>query len=88
MRRTPGHARPHVYRQPSRGTLGGMTTAPLAREMRRCRRALERSLAVSDRAHTLLTVPADKVDRSWLAGEAVRPAVDVELWALHVRYGR
>jgi RNA polymerase sigma-B factor len=65
-----------------------VTTAALAREMRRCRRALDRSLTVSDRARTLLTVPVDKVDRSWLVGEAVRPAVDVELWALHVRYGR
>ena len=65
-----------------------MTTATLAREMRRCRRALARSAEASDRARTLLTVPADQVERRWLAGAADRPAVDVELWGLHVRYCR
>lgn len=66
-----------------------MPTAPaLAREMRRGRRALVASHAVSDRARALLTIPADRVERRWLAGDAVRPAVDVELWDLHVRYGR
>jgi RNA polymerase sigma-B factor len=64
-------------------------TAPaLAREMRRGRRALVASHAASDRARALLTIPADRVERRWLAGDAVRPAVDVELWDLHVRYGR
>src|SRR5215510_16381158 len=33
-------------------------------------------------------MPADTVERRWLAGEAVRPAVDSELWRLHVRYAR
>jgi RNA polymerase sigma-B factor len=56
--------------------------------MRRGRRALVASHAVSDRARALLTIPADRVERRWLAGDAVRPAVDVELWDLHVRYGR
>ncbi len=56
--------------------------------MRRARRALDASHEVSDRARTLLTVPADRVERRLLAGEAVRPVVDVELWALHVRYAR
>ena len=66
-----------------------MPTAPaLAREMRRGRRALVASHAASDRARALLTIPADRVERRWLAGDAVRPAVDVELWDLHVRYGR
>ena len=66
-----------------------MPTAPaLAREMRRGRRALVASHAASDRARARLTIPADRVERRWLAGDAVRPAVDVELWDLHVRYGR
>jgi RNA polymerase sigma-B factor len=65
-----------------------MTTAVPARELRRGRRALEASDAASDRARALLSIPADKVERTWLAGEAVRPAVDTELWALHVRYAR
>jgi RNA polymerase sigma-B factor len=56
--------------------------------MRRGRRALVASHAASDRARALLTIPADRVERRWLAGDAVRPAVDVELWDLHVRYGR
>src|SRR5262245_7249889 len=33
-------------------------------------------------------MPADKVERRWLSGAAVRPAVDAELWRLHVRYAR
>jgi RNA polymerase sigma-B factor len=65
-----------------------VTSPALAREMRRCRRALAASAEAADRARTLLTVPADRVERRWLAGEAVRPAVDVELWGLHVRYDR
>jgi len=65
-----------------------VTTATLTRELRRGRRALEASDVVSDQARALLTMPADKVERRWLAGEAVRPAVDAELWRLHVRYAR
>ncbi|HET8621550.1 MAG TPA: sigma-70 family RNA polymerase sigma factor [Acidimicrobiales bacterium] len=65
-----------------------MTTAALAREMRRCRQALARSAEASDQARTLLTVPADRVERHWLAGGASRPAVDPDLWRLHVRYDR
>jgi RNA polymerase sigma-B factor len=65
-----------------------VTTAALTRELRRGRRALEASDVASDHARALLTMPADKVDRRWLTGEAVRPAVDAELWRLHVRYAR
>lgn len=65
-----------------------MTTAALTREMRRSRRALAASHEASDRARTLLTVPADRVERRWWDGTSVRPAVDVPLWSLHVRYGR
>lgn len=65
-----------------------MTTATLTRELRRGRRALEASDVASDHARALLTMPADKVERRWLAGEAVRPAVDAQLWRLHVRYAR
>jgi len=65
-----------------------VTTATLTRELRRGRRVLEASDVASDHARALLTMPADKVERRWLAGEAVRPAVDAELWRLHVRYAR
>ena len=65
-----------------------MTKATLARELRRGRRALGASDIASDHARALLTIPIDKVERRWLAGEAVRPAVDAELWRLHVRYAR
>ena len=65
-----------------------VTTGALSRELRRGRRALEASDAASDRARALLTIPADRIERAWLAGEAVRPAVDTQLWALHVRYAR
>ncbi len=65
-----------------------MTTAALRSEMRRAHRALAASHEASDRARTLLTVPADRVERRRLAGESVRPAVDIDLWALHVRYAR
>jgi RNA polymerase sigma-B factor len=65
-----------------------VTTATLTRELRRGRLALEASDVASDHARALLTIPADKVERRWLAGEAVRPAVDAELWRLHVRYAR
>ena len=65
-----------------------MTKATLARELRRGRRSLRASDVASDQARALLTIPIDKVERRWLAGEAVRPAVDAELWRLHVRYAR
>ena len=42
----------------------------------------------SDRAHAALTIPSDTVDRRWVEGRARRPAVERELWALHVRYAR
>lgn len=42
----------------------------------------------SDRARALLTIPTDTVARSWLAGTAARPAVDPDVWSLHVRYAR
>src|ERR671910_668606 len=41
-----------------------------------------------DRAGAALTVPTDIVGREWVHGRARRPAVDPELWALHVRYAR
>ncbi|HKE72573.1 MAG TPA: sigma-70 family RNA polymerase sigma factor [Acidimicrobiales bacterium] len=65
-----------------------MTTAELRSEMRRARRALVASHEASDRARSLLTVPADRVERHWLAGASDRPAVDTRLWAVHVRYAR
>jgi RNA polymerase sigma-B factor len=42
----------------------------------------------SDRARATLTIPRDAVARQWLEGRARRPAVEPELWALHVRYAR
>jgi RNA polymerase sigma-B factor len=60
----------------------------LAREVRRCERAIDDLARASDRAHAALTVPSDAVDRRWVAGRARRPAVEPELWALHVRYAR
>ena len=42
----------------------------------------------SDRAHALLTVPSDAVDRRWIESRARRPAVEWKLWALHVQYAR
>jgi len=65
-----------------------VTKTTLARELRRGRRSLRASDVASDQARALLTIPIDKVERRWLAGEAVRPAVDAELWRLHVRYAR
>jgi RNA polymerase sigma-B factor len=44
--------------------------------------------AASDRAHALLTVPSDAVDRRWIESRARRPAVERKLWALHVQYAR
>ena len=65
-----------------------MATGSVRAEDRRARRALSALGAASDRAVTLLTVPADPVGRRWLAGSATRPAVEPELWSLHVRYAR
>jgi RNA polymerase sigma-B factor len=62
--------------------------APSRPEIRRARRALAALDESSDRALALLTIPTDQARRSWLAGTASRPAVDPELWALHVRYAR
>jgi RNA polymerase sigma-B factor len=63
-------------------------TAALTREMKRSRDTLAAAGQAGDRARALLTVPIDRVERRWLAGEAVRPAVDVALWTEHVRYAR
>jgi RNA polymerase sigma-B factor len=60
----------------------------IAREVRRCERAMDDLSAASDRAHAMFTIPSDAVDRRWVDGRARRPAVDGALWALHVRYAR
>lgn len=65
-----------------------MASAALRREIRSCRRALEGLGEASDRALTVLTAPTDTVDRRWLAGGTKRAAVDLDLWAMHVRYAR
>lgn len=65
-----------------------MTALSLTRELRRCGRALCALGTAADRAQATLTIPADRVTRAWLAGTAVRPAVDPDLWDLHVRYAR
>jgi RNA polymerase sigma-B factor len=58
------------------------------REVRRCRRAIDDLDRASDRAHAVLTVPSDAVERRWVESRTHRPAVDRELWELHVRYAR
>jgi RNA polymerase sigma-B factor len=63
-------------------------TGVLAREIRRCERAINDLSRASDRAHAALTIPADAVDRRWVESRTRRPAVERELWALHVRYAR
>jgi RNA polymerase sigma-B factor len=60
----------------------------LAREARRCQRAIDDLSRASDRAHAALTIPSDAVDRRWVESRTHRPAVERELWALHVRYSR
>jgi RNA polymerase sigma-B factor len=60
----------------------------LAREVRRCQRAIDDLTRASDRAHATLSIPSDPVDRRWVESRAHRPAVERELWALHVRYAR
>jgi RNA polymerase sigma-B factor len=65
-----------------------VTTAAHTRELTRARASLAAAGEAGDRARALLTVPLDRVERRWLAGEAVRPAVDVVVWTDHVRYAR
>jgi RNA polymerase sigma-B factor len=65
-----------------------MPSGVLAREVRRCERAIDDLSRASDRAHAALTIPSDAVDRRWVESRARRPAVERELWALHVRYTR
>ena len=65
-----------------------MAEASVRTELRRARRALGALDAASDRAVTLLTIPVDPVERRWLVGSCARPAVEPELWSLHVRYAR
>lgn len=60
----------------------------LNREVKKARRALEALGEAADRGHSLTSIPTDRVERRWLRGTTLRPAVDVDLWALHVRYAR
>lgn len=60
----------------------------LTAEMRRSRRALGRLGEATDRASALTTIPADTVERAHWAGVARRPAVDIDLWHLHVLHAR
>ncbi|MGH9191731.1 MAG: hypothetical protein ACRDZ0_04575 [Acidimicrobiales bacterium] len=65
-----------------------MPSGVSAREARRCQRAIDELSRASNRAHAALTIPSDAVDRRWVESRAHRPAVERELWALHVRYSR
>ncbi len=65
-----------------------VSTSSLVREMRRSRKALDALGAAADKAQAMLTIPADRVDRTWWAGTATRPVVDTDVWLLHVRYAR
>jgi RNA polymerase sigma-B factor len=56
--------------------------------MRRSRRALDELGEAVDRARALVTIPADRVERTLWAGAAARPVVDIDVWLLHVRYAR
>jgi RNA polymerase sigma-B factor len=49
---------------------------------------VDRLEQASDAAHAALTLPADTTERSWIEGRARQPAVDRDIWALHVRYAR
>jgi RNA polymerase sigma-B factor len=60
----------------------------MRREIRSCRRALNQLGEATERADTVLTAPTDEVDRRWMAGSSRRAAVDLDLWAMHVRYAR
>lgn len=64
------------------------STTTLPREVSRCWRSLRHLDEVTDRAHTVLTVPTEAARRTWLAPSTHHPAVDMDLWALHVRYAR
>jgi RNA polymerase sigma-B factor len=68
--------------------MSRVAAAQLRTEMRRAHRALGRLGEASDRATAALTVPADRVPRTWCMGTAKRPAVDVDVWHLHVRHAR
>ena len=65
-----------------------VSASSLVREMRRSRRALDALGAAADKAQAMLTIPADRVDRTWWAGTATHPVVDIDVWLLHVRYAR
>lgn len=65
-----------------------MRATPSRRELLKARRSLDALGDSADRARALLTIPSDHARRSWLAGTARRPAVDPDLWTLHVRYAR
>lgn len=65
-----------------------MPSAALSREARRCRASLRRLDEASDRARAALTIPTDAAKRAWMTSSTHHPAVDPDLWALHVRYAR
>jgi RNA polymerase sigma-B factor len=65
-----------------------MAVSTLAREVKKGRRALEALGEAADRGHSLTSIPTDRVERRWVRSTTVRAAVDVDLWALHVRYAR
>ena len=62
--------------------------AALTREVRRARRALGALHQASDRACARLTLPGVSAAGTVWAASPVRPGVDPDLWALHVRYAR
>jgi RNA polymerase sigma-B factor len=62
--------------------------AALAREVRRARRALRSLDEASDHACAVLTLPRVGARCTAWAGTRVRPGVEPDLWALHVRYAR
>jgi len=79
------------------GAIGTGQTAAMAasaapasravrRELRAGRRSLDRLSDATVRARALLTIPADLVEREWIAPVARRPAVEVDVWHTHVRY--
>jgi RNA polymerase sigma-B factor len=56
------------------------------RELRACRRSLDRLAEVTEGARAALTIPADPAERTWLVSVSRRPAVEPDLWRTHVRY--
>jgi RNA polymerase sigma-B factor len=44
--------------------------------------------AAADRAQAALTIPTDRVPRDWCAGLSRRPAIEPDVWEMHVRYAR